>query len=298
MFVFSAKKLRLFNYLLSVFILAAALLLTRNVLSFSMAKKQMPGTGSKDKLNVQQPALRKDFMQYAPVLEKNPFGPPGKLYPITISQTEGKEARDLPVSNLVLMGTAIGSGKLGYAIFEDSVQAPGQQQIFALGDKVFDYGVLRKIEHSSAAIERNGATFTVSMPDMTIETQKDQKQGKGPPQPQGSFARRIGEREYILDSRRIQKSLENPEQILTDARLLPNIKNGKQEGFSISEVVPGGIYHSLGLRNGDVLLRINDLEISNAEVAIQAMSALRGMNNINLDIIRSGQNMSMSYRIK
>jgi len=298
MFVFSAKKLRLFNYLLSVFILAAALLLPRNVLSVSMAKKQMPGTGSKDKLNVQQPALRKDFMQYAPVLEKNPFGPPGKLYPITVSQTAEKETQDLPVSNLVLLGTAVGPGKLSYAIFEDSVQAPGQQQIFSPGDRVFDYGVLRKIEHSSAAIERNGATFTVSMPDMTIETQKDQKQGKEPPQPQGSFARRIGEREYILDSRRIQKSLENPEQILTDARLLPNIKNGKQEGFSISEVVPGGIYHSLGLRNGDVLLRINDLEISNAEVAIQAMSALRGMNNINLDIIRSGQNMSMSYRIK
>jgi general secretion pathway protein C len=79
---------------------------------------------------------------------------------------------------------------------------------------------------------------------------------------------------------------------------LPNIKDGRQEGFTISEVVPGGIYQSLGLRNGDILLKINGLEISNPEVAIQAMSALRGMNNVDLDIIRSGKNISMSYRMR
>ncbi|MBI5739347.1 MAG: PDZ domain-containing protein [Nitrospirae bacterium] len=294
---FSVRKLRLINYLLSVFILAAALLLTRNVISVSMTKKPPPDAGSKDRSNVRQPTLKKDLMQYAPILEKNPFGAPGKLYPITVSRTEETESPDVPVTNLVLMGTALGSGRLGYAIFEDSAQTPVQQQVFALGDRVFDYGVLKKIEHASAVIEKNGATFTVSIPDTAIEPLQDQKQIKEPAQP-GPFARKVGEREYILDSRRIQKSLDNPEQILTDARLLPNIKNGKQEGFSISEVIPGGIYHSLGLRNGDVLLKINDLEISNAEVAIQAMSALRGMNNVNLDIIRGGQNMSMSYRIK
>ena len=79
---------------------------------------------------------------------------------------------------------------------------------------------------------------------------------------------------------------------------MPNIKDGRQEGFSISEVVPGGIYSSLGLRNGDILLRINGLEISNPEVAIQAMSGLKGMSNIDLDVIRNGRKISMNYRIK
>lgn len=116
--------------------------------------------------------------------------------------------------------------------------------------------------------------------------------------PEDSFARQVGEREYLLDSRRVQESLENPEQILTDARLLPNFVDGKQEGFRISEVVPDGLYGSLGLQNGDILLRVNGLEISNPEVAIQAMTALRGMNRVNLDIIRGGKNMAMSYQIR
>lgn len=79
---------------------------------------------------------------------------------------------------------------------------------------------------------------------------------------------------------------------------MPNIKNGVQEGFSISEVRPGGLYESLGLRNGDILLRINNLEISKPEVAIQAMSALRGMNTVNLDIIRNSSKLTMSYQIR
>ncbi len=136
------------------------------------------------------------------------------------------------------------------------------------------------------------------MPSDETNSDNDRQQIQNTNISQISFAKKVSERNYILDSRKVQQSLENPEQILTDARLLPNIKNGKQEGFIISEVVNGGLYHSLGLRNGDILLRINGLEISNPEVAIQAMSALRGMNRVGLDIIRNGKNMSMDYQIK
>lgn len=299
MLEFSVKNLRLINYFLTVFVIAAIFLLTRNIISTSLiteGKQHIKNEAGQ----VQAVLNKKTFMQYASILEKNPFGAPGNLYSLTESQPADKEIHDISFSNLMLIGTAIGTKKISYAIFVDNTQAQGQQDLFALGDKVFHYGILKKIERSHVEIERNAVTYKVSMPDMTIEQGTDQKQSQSKeiPQSQTSFARKIGEREYILDSQKIQKSLESPEQILTDARLLPNIREGKQEGFSISEVVPGGIYSSLGLRNGDILLKINDLPISNPEVAIQAMSALKGMNNINLDIIRNGQNMSMNYRIK
>jgi general secretion pathway protein C len=299
MLEFSVKKLRLINYLFAVILLAAILLLTRDIISNVVSRKE-PQRPKRDSIISMQAALsKKNLMQYSPILVKNPFGSPGELHPITLSRTEGKEAGDVSLSNLVLSGTAIGSGKLGIAILEDRSQAQGLQEIFSLGENVYGYGILRKIYRSSVEIERNGVTYTVSIPDATAaDAGKGPEQSREIPQTQSSFARQVGERDYILDSQRIQKALDNPEQILTDARLLPNIKNGQQEGFSISEVVPGGIYHSLGLRNGDVLLKINGLEISNPEVAIQAMSALKGMNNINLDIIRNKQNMSMNYRIK
>jgi general secretion pathway protein C len=298
MLEFSVKNLRLTNYFLAALLLAAFLLLTRDVISKTVIKKGPKLPKKENTLSVQ--ALpKKSLMQYSPLLEKNPFGAPGELRPISVSQAGEKGTGDASLSNLVLWGTAIGSKGLGYAIFEDKSGAQGQQEVFALGEQVFSYGILKKIHRSSVEIERNAATYTVSIPDeAVIEQGYGQEQSRDTSQAQSSFARQIGEREYILDGRKIQQSLDNPEQILTDARLLPNMKEGRQEGFSISEVVPGGIYHSLGLRNGDILLRINGLAISNPEVAIQAMSALKGMNNVNLDIIRNSQNMSMNYRIK
>ncbi len=86
--------------------------------------------------------------------------------------------------------------------------------------------------------------------------------------------------------------------MMTDARLKPNVADGKQEGFVLSEVKPGGIYQSLGLQDGDVLLRINDYDISNPERALQAFTALRGLDRVQIDLIRSGSKMTMTYQIK
>ncbi|MBI5098223.1 MAG: PDZ domain-containing protein [Nitrospirae bacterium] len=296
MLEFSLKKLRFLNYFLAALILIAVLLLIRDTVSFSLLKKEPPAAVSKNKLSRQTAMEKKNLMHYSSILEKNPFGSPMSLRPIAVSQAEGKETPDVSLSDLILVGTAVGSNNLSYAIFENKIQAQGPQEIFKLGENVFNYGRLKKIEKSSVEIERNASTYTVSIPDV-INTTGNIAERTAETQ-QSSFAKQIGEREYIIDSRKIQKSLENPEQILTHARLLPNIKDGRQEGFTVSEVVPGGIYQSLGLRNGDILLKINGLEISNPEVAIQAMSALKGMNNVDLDIIRNGKNISMSYRIR
>jgi general secretion pathway protein C len=296
MLEFSMGKLRFINYFLAALILIAVLLLIRDVISFNLLKKDLTAVVSKDKASRQPGLEKKNLMQYSSVLEKNPFGPPMTLRPLSVAQSEEKEAPAFSLSDLILVGTAFGSSNLNYAIFEDRTQAQGRQEIIKLGANVFNYGRLKKIERSSVEIEHDSVNYTVTMPETVLNPENSQEQSKETPQ--ASFAKQIGEREYILDSRRIQKSLENPEQILTHARLLPNIKDGRQEGFSVSEVVPGGIYHSLGLRNGDILLRINGLEISNPEVAIQAMSALKGMSNIDLDVIRSGQKISMNYRIR
>lgn len=295
MLEFSLKKIQLANYLLGIFILAAALMLTRNIISISFSEKAHDDA---EKISLQSAVSRdRNIMQYAVILEKNPFGTPMEFRPLSVSQKTEKQFNSL--SNLVLVGTVTGPVHLSYAVFEDKSQsASGNQEIFTYGERVFNYGILTGIHPSSVEIEQDSTTYTVTIPfeKMTTEFQNHQSQSTVPPQT--TFAKKVGERQYLLNSRIVQQSLENPEHMLTDARLLPNFNDGRQEGFSISEVVPDGLYDNLGMKNGDILLRINGLEISNPEVAIQAMSALRGMNRINLDIMRDGKKMSMNYQIK
>jgi general secretion pathway protein C len=101
-----------------------------------------------------------------------------------------------------------------------------------------------------------------------------------------------------VDQARLQQAINNPGQMMTDARLKPNITNGREEGFLLSEVRPGGIYHSLGLQDGDVLLRINEYDISNPERALQAFTALKGLDRVQVDLFRGGSRMTMTYQIK
>jgi len=292
----SLKNFKIINSITAVFILIAFLLVAREIIHITLSVKKPVPSVSLDPDQRDQQKNNMDIMHYSPILERNPFGSPMKLHPIAI--TEQQEVQYRPPTELVLVGTAVGPEGLGYAIFEDKAQSPPKgHELFARGEHVYNYGILKKIERSSVELESASSTFTITLEEDTVspvqmnqtETSRDEET---------SFARQIGEKEYILDSRKVQKSLENPEKILTDARLLPNIRDGRHEGFSISEVIPGGMYHSLGLRNGDILLRINGLEISNPEVAIKAMSALQGMNSVNLDIIRSGKNMSMNYKMR
>ena len=292
----SLKKFKIINYIIALFILIAFLLVAREIIHITLSVKKPALSGSLIPDQTVQQKNNTDIMHYSPILERNPFGPPMKLRPI--ATTEQQEVQYRPPTELILVGTAVGPAGLSYAIFEDRAQSPPKgHELFARGEHVYNYGILKKIERSSVELESTSSTFTIQLEEDTVspmpmnqtETSRDDET---------SFARQIGEKEYILDSRKVQKSLENPEKILTDARLLPNIRDGRHEGFAISEVIPGGMYHSLGLRNGDILLRINGLEISNPEVAIKAMSALQGMNSVNLDIIRSGKNMSMSYKMR
>ena len=296
MLEFSLKKIKLANYLLIMLVLVSSLLLARNLISISFSEKA-PGLAI-NKLLKTEDSRKHTIMHYSVILEKNPFGPPLKFHPLSVPGETPKQFHSL--EGLVLVGTVTGPEHLSYAVFEDkSPSSSGNQEVFKYEDRVFNYGILKKIRPLSVEIEQGGKTYTVSILFERPSTEPQKSQSKRPVNTQkASFAKKVGDRKYLLNSRIVQESIDNPEHILTDARLLPNFKDGKQEGFTISEVVPDGLYHSLGLRNGDVLLKINDLKISNPEVAIQAMSALRGMNRINLDIVRDGKNMSMNYQIR
>lgn len=293
--VFSQKRLRLVNYLITACIVMAALLLIRDVINISLSKKKLRTeiADHENAKNVQQ--ARKDFMSYASILQKNPFGKPGQLRPIAAEKKSHNGIHATP-GNLLLVGTVVGPDEVSFAIFEDKTRrSPFKQEVVRFGDPVLNYGVLTKIDPASVEVTHRSIVYTLPIVEM-----------KGRPQnftaisrrPNSAIAKKLGETEYLLNREKVQHALDNPEKLLTDARLLPNFSNGNQEGFKMLEVKRGGIYESLGLKNGDILLRVNELEISNPEVAIQAMTALRGMEEVNLDIIRNGDNLSMTYQIR
>lgn len=280
------KLLTIFNVLIGVVLTLSVLMMVRDLLTFAyMSKSESRSVSIKHEVTGN---TIKDISEYEGILKNNPFGfPGGQLRPLGVKAGG-------PISQLdaKLIGTVSGPQIFSYAVFVDK---NGRQDVFKLGENVFGAGKLRKIEKERVFIAGTSGISEIQIAD--IVAIKDVTPPSGATGA-NDFARSAGSGTYIVDQKKILHALENPNQLMTDVRLQPNIVNGQQEGFILREVRSGGIYQSLGLQNGDVLLRINDYGITNPENALQAFTALRGMDRVQLDIVRGGSKVTMTYLIR
>lgn len=278
------KLLAIFNVLIALSLLVITLFFTRDILSSSFKKTEK--TVPPSPAGVQK--VKKGLQEYAGVLRNNPFGfPGGQLKELSAAKEGGPSPSDL-----TLIGTIAGLPVHSYAIFADK---SGRQEVFKVGESVFGAGKLKRVEKDRVVISESGRDVKIPIAELLTIKEINPREGSGP----GSdFARSAGKGTFIVDQKKVLNALENPNQLMTDARLQPNITDGKQEGFILREVRNGGIYQSLGLQNGDVLLRINDYSISNPENALQAFTALRGMDRVQVDLLRNGSRTTMTYQIR
>jgi general secretion pathway protein C len=275
------------NIALGAVLLLLALFLIKDIIS---SKKEHQDKGASPATSLSTNQRRMLLEEYAPILKNNPFGfPGGELQPL--SAASGSHATQAN-TDITLIGTVVGPRQLSYAIFQDTT---GVQEVFKVGEPVQGIGTLSDVKTDRVRIRDGEQAHDLLLADVAEQVSRT---ASGNSRTISSFARKVGKGMYIVDQRRVQQAIENPTQMMTDARLRPHIRNGREEGFLLSEVKHGGIYYSLGLRNGDVLLRINEYDISKPEVALQAFTALRGMDRIQIDLLRAGSKMTMTYQIK
>lgn len=252
--------------------------------------------GSRNTTSVPQPVAVEDLMAFAPILEKGLFGVAarGKLTPIQQSAVAiGAPATSR--GDLLLLGTAVGSFRETFALIQKT--STREERVFRLGDKVYDLGPLVVVRKNSAEIQSGGERIKIMTPDAagTGQGMPDSAQNAG----QGvSLATQTGSGSYVVDQRALNASLDNIGQAMTDARLLPSVKDGKVEGFRASEVKPAGIFGMVGIKNGDVILSINDFAVDSPEKAIQSLVSLKGQSRIKLDLIRDGRPVTLNYDIR
>lgn len=246
------------------------------------------------KASAPQPAATsEDLASFSPILEKGLFGKAtqGKLTPIT-QAAAGKPGSTTSQNDLLLLGTAVGSFRETFALVQKL--STKEERVFRLGDEVFDIGQLVSVKKEMAEIQAGGTRIKIFTP-MATATEAEKAPVAAQP---GALASQVGAGSYVIDQRALNAALDNIGQAMTDARLLPSVKDGKVEGFKVSEVKPSGIFGMIGLKNGDVLLKMNDFPIDSPEKAIQSFVSLKGQNKIRLDLIRDGQPTTFTYDIR
>ncbi|QWV98050.1 general secretion pathway protein GspC [Geomonas nitrogeniifigens] len=290
------------NITLGLAITAVAALIAADLLSVKIAalyprnaQKQVAAQAAAG------PAASQDLLSFAPILERGLFGKAtqGKLTPLQQQAAAGPAAARpaASVGDLILLGTAVGSFRETFALVQKT--SSHEERVFRLGDTVFSSGPLVSVKKDVAEILIGGKRVKILTP-MAAAAEAAAAPAAAPAGVAGGsgLAAPSGGGNYVIDQRALNAALDNIGQAMTDARLLPSMKDGKVEGFRASEVKPQGIFGTVGIRNGDVLLRMNDFPIDSPEKAIQSFASLKGQSRIKLDLIRDGKPTTFTYDIQ
>lgn len=281
------------NILLGIAIIAllAAMAADRLMLRLdtSLAPKGSSGNGS----GGTAVARAEGLASYAPILTSGLFGraTQGALTPIAPAPATPQAAPVTAPAELVLLGTATGSFRETFALVRH--QGKQEERVFRLGETVFDAGRLVQVTREQAFILVNGKKVELLTPLAPPASRPGEQPAPRPPA--GGVTSGGG---GVIDQRALNAALDNIGQAMSDARLLPSQKEGKVEGFRVSEVKAGGVFAMVGIRNNDVLLRLNDFTVDSPDRALQSFIALKGQNRLKLDLIRNGQPVTLTYDIR
>lgn len=288
------RTVTIINILLGIAIIALLAAIAVSGLSHRLGTPLLPKRDKGGAAQTPTLPLTAELTFYSPILTNGLFGKAtqGQLSAIVNAPTAAQAAPVTAPTELLLLGTATGSFRETFALVRHTVKQ--EERVFRLGDMVFDAGRLVQVTREQAFIVVNGKKVELLTP-MTPPTASAQAQPAGQP---GAAVTATGAGSYVIDQRALNAALDNIGQAMTDARLLPSAKDGKVEGFRASEVKSSGVFAMIGIKNGDVLLRLNDFPIDSPDKALQSFIALKGQNRLKLDLIRDGQPATFNYDIR
>ncbi|MFA7405233.1 MAG: type II secretion system protein GspC [Pelobacteraceae bacterium] len=291
------RTVTIINILLGIVIIALLAGIATERLSARLGKAFLPKSGAPAAAPPSAPSRTEELTFYTPILTEGLFGKAtqGSLAVISSSAAAAQAAPVTAPSELMLLGTVVGSFRETFALVRHTTKQ--EERVFRLGDMVFDAGRLVEVGRERAFIVINNKKVELLTPMAPPAASPPPQQAQGTPQTVTAVAR-TGAGSYIIDQRALNAALDNPAQAMSDARLLPSQKDGKVEGFRATEVKPNGVFGMIGIKNGDVLLRLNDFPMDSPDKALQSFIALKGQNRLKLDIIRDGQPQTFNYDIR
>ncbi|MBI2487208.1 MAG: hypothetical protein HYW01_09670 [Deltaproteobacteria bacterium] len=247
---------------------------------------------------------------YDVILKRNIFGLQSASSGTSIIQ-------DAPQTtlNLELLGTLIKPAEKSIAIIKnvDTDKARGYVEGEVIDIIQSESVRLAKVENCKALVERSEGPETIKCrkDDEDISSASTTSSGekfKGISQPNRLLSKNpfdrinngndegikeVNEGVYEVDQKMLDELLSNPNELLTQARVIP-----QEDGLRFFAIRPNSVFFKIGIRNGDILHKINEVELSNVENALNLFEELRGQSKFNINLTRRGQKLTYEYTVK
>lgn len=107
----------------------------------------------------------------------------------------------------------------------------------------------------------------------------------------------VADTKVTLSRKEVQPLLSDPNSMLKMASFKPFSVDGKVGGFQVLSIRPNSLLYKIGLRNGDVLARINGQALTGPTQLLQAYSGMDRATLVTLDVQRASQMLTYLVEI-
>lgn len=241
---------------------------------------------------------RRTLEDYAAITARNIFSSEGLIPEDQTGLAEGPARKTTLPFNLV--GTVVLKNELkSIAAIEDK----GQNMIFPVqvDDTITEKAKITKIEHLKVTFV-NLSTGNLEYVEIVEEVGSIRPESLRPATPtvpsrKGGVTQR-DDTHFDVERTAVDKAMGNLNEVLQQARAIPNFENGMPDGYKLLQIVPGSIYDQLGLTNGDVICGVNGEPINDPGKAFGLFNELRTSNRLELCVKRGGRKTTMNYDIR
>jgi general secretion pathway protein C len=208
--------------------------------------------------------------------------------------------------SILLLGTAMNSSTSGFAILEDL--STKKQTLYRIHETVPSVGTIAQIEKDRVLFRQgsqeewlnlaigklsSGFERTISASAQPASPRPVSKPIVAMPVSQlSSKGRRTLARQILIDT------ANNPAQVHQQARLVPVVVNGQSQGILLEVVNHYRFYGQLGFQSGDVLKRINGVELHDPAMFAAIFQQLKDERTIKIDILRDDQPKTLALDVQ
>jgi len=204
-----------------------------------------------------------------------------------------------------LWGVAV-RGENSHCVIEDQSARPPKQELYGINDMVANIAKVKAIEWDRVILDHDGAEEILELtPDAAPSIASAAPASLNPPggaagkQPGDDVnVQTVGDNQYVIDQTEVDKAFENLGQLFTQMRAVPHFENGKSVGFRLFAIRSGSLFDKIGLRNGDIVKRINDSEMGDPSRALAMLQELRNERSLTVDLIRNRQDQRLTYTVR
>jgi general secretion pathway protein C len=194
-----------------------------------------------------------------------------------------------------------------FAIIESTGNPPGQA-VYQVGDsvqQVFIVDILpgcvvldRGGEQQKLCFEKDAGTAPVPGAAPRAAAAPVPPPAPRPGDAGGADIVRVDPGTWQVRREKLLENFANVGSLSSQATVTPYFVQGQQLGFRLSQIRAGGVLQQMGLQEGDVLQKVNGLDIYTPQEALQAYQQLQTESTVRLSILRNNSPTTLTYEIR